>query len=347
MRLPPGCLTSRLRIGSYSVAMAGFAAAKRSWVAEGDDLDTARALYQDEYNGLDFSLEPVDETFAYRLTSIGDTEVSLRSNTVRASMRGTYMVSGQYLVTWFTAGAGTLDVGRDEVDMVTGLPVMSVRDRPVRFSTLDHRQSLVHFGAQFLETVAAERHRSRPGPLEFDSSHLATPAAAQAWMATMAEVARVLHDPNAGLLQVASAKRAAAVAVLDTFAHEITETGASVTTMSGVRLRRAVDFIHANAHRPITTQHIADAAGLSIRGVQESFRRTLDSAPLEVLREVRLERAHEELVHADASTSTVSEVAKRWGFMHLGRFAGTYAARFGESPSITLRTDGHTRRHLR
>jgi AraC-like DNA-binding protein len=327
--------------------MAGFASAERSWVAEGGDVDTARALYQDEYNGLDFSLEPVDQTFGYRLTSIGDTEVNLRSNTVRASMRGTYMVSGQYLVTWFTAGAGTLDVGRDEVDMVTGFPVMSVRDRPVRFDTVDHRQSMVHLGAGFLEAIAAERHGSLPGPITFDSAHLATPTAAQAWMSTMAAVARVLHDPNAGLLQVASAKRSAAVAVLDTFAHEITDTGASVTTLSGARLRRAVDFLHANAHRPITTQHIADAAGLSIRGVQESFRRTLDSAPLEVLREVRLERVHEELVHADASTSTVSEAAKRWGFMHLGRFAATYAARFGESPSTTLRTNGQTRRHRR
>jgi transcriptional regulator GlxA family with amidase domain len=27
----------------------------------------------------------------------------------------------------------------------------------------------------------------------------------------------------------------------------------------------------------------------------------------------------------------------RWGFGSLGRFAGTYRARFGESPSATLR----------
>jgi AraC-like DNA-binding protein len=33
---------------------------------------------------------------------------------------------------------------------------------------------------------------------------------------------------------------------------------------------------------------------------------------------------------------SVSEVAYRWGFTHMGRFAGTYRARFGVTPSRTL-----------
>jgi AraC-like DNA-binding protein len=46
---------------------------------------------------------------------------------------------------------------------------------------------------------------------------------------------------------------------------------------------------------------------------------------------------HQELSRADAWQVNVSEVAYRWGFTHLGRFAGAYRARFGESPSQTLR----------
>jgi AraC-like DNA-binding protein len=34
---------------------------------------------------------------------------------------------------------------------------------------------------------------------------------------------------------------------------------------------------------------------------------------------------------------SVSEVAFRWGFTHLGRFAGAYKERFGVPPSQTLR----------
>jgi AraC-like DNA-binding protein len=34
---------------------------------------------------------------------------------------------------------------------------------------------------------------------------------------------------------------------------------------------------------------------------------------------------------------TVAEVAAKWGFWHLGRFASTYRATFGELPSQSLR----------
>jgi AraC-like DNA-binding protein len=37
---------------------------------------------------------------------------------------------------------------------------------------------------------------------------------------------------------------------------------------------------------------------------------------------------------------SVAEVAARWGFSHLGRFAAAYRKRYGESPSHTLREAG-------
>jgi len=51
-------------------------------------------------------------------------------------------------------------------------------------------------------------------------------------------------------------------------------------------------------------------------------------------------RANEALRRSDPARVTVSAVAHRWGFAHLGRFASAYRARFGESPSVTLRSDG-------
>lgn len=47
---------------------------------------------------------------------------------------------------------------------------------------------------------------------------------------------------------------------------------------------------------------------------------------------------HEDLTGGDpARRHTVAEVAYRWGFAHLGRFAHDYRARYGESPSTTSR----------
>jgi AraC-like DNA-binding protein len=56
------------------------------------------------------------------------------------------------------------------------------------------------------------------------------------------------------------------------------------------------------------------------------------------VRDRRLERARDQLAVALPSDGiTVTEVAERWGFGHLGNFSGSYRKRFGESPSQTLR----------
>jgi transcriptional regulator GlxA family with amidase domain len=47
---------------------------------------------------------------------------------------------------------------------------------------------------------------------------------------------------------------------------------------------------------------------------------------------------HDELREADPHVTTVSQVAGRWGFLYLGRFAAAYREKFGERPSDTLRS---------
>jgi transcriptional regulator GlxA family with amidase domain len=71
--------------------------------------------------------------------------------------------------------------------------------------------------------------------------------------------------------------------------------------------------------------------------LQESFRRHVGVPPLTYLRRLRLEGVHAELSRAGPGQVSVSEVATRWGFTHLGRFAGAYRQRYGVTPSQTLR----------
>jgi transcriptional regulator GlxA family with amidase domain len=102
-------------------------------------------------------------------------------------------------------------------------------------------------------------------------------------------------------------------------------------------LRRAMVFIHENAHADIGLHEIAAAVNVTPRALQYGFRRHLNTTPLEYLRHIRLHRAHRDLEAADPAVDTVNAIAGRWGFAHAGRFSVTYKRLFGTAPSTTLR----------
>ena len=100
-------------------------------------------------------------------------------------------------------------------------------------------------------------------------------------------------------------------------------------------VKRAIDFMHANMHQPLTMTDVAEAAGVSVRSLQAAFRRFKDTTPAVYLRGIRLEAVHAELSLPE-NRLPVSEVALKWGFTQMGRFAAQYHARFGGYPSETL-----------
>ncbi len=102
-------------------------------------------------------------------------------------------------------------------------------------------------------------------------------------------------------------------------------------------VKRTLDAMHAEPGRLFTASELAGIAGVGIRVLQESFRQHVGVPPLTYLRRLRLEGVHSELSRAGPGQLSVSEVATRWGFTHLGRFAGAYRARYGVTPSQTLR----------
>jgi AraC-like DNA-binding protein/tetratricopeptide (TPR) repeat protein len=100
-------------------------------------------------------------------------------------------------------------------------------------------------------------------------------------------------------------------------------------------LRKALDLLEAESGRPWNVDDLAAACGVARRTLQKHFRHFLGRTPIELLRELRLDRARQELLRAPPE-ATVTEVATRSGFTHLGRFATRYRERHGESPSATL-----------
>lgn len=96
-------------------------------------------------------------------------------------------------------------------------------------------------------------------------------------------------------------------------------------------VKRAIDAIEAHPERPYTAATLARQAGVSVRSLQAGFRANAAMTPMRYLREVRLSRVHVDLRYD--GTATVAQIANRWGFTHLGRFAAAYASRYGAPPS--------------
>ena len=86
-----------------------------------------------------------------------------------------------------------------------------------------------------------------------------------------------------------------------------------------------------------TVHEVSELTGVSVRALQEGFRRQLGTTPMEYVRSCRLEAAHRALRAADPSEASVTDLATAAGFTHLGRFSVDYRKRFGCSPSATLR----------
>ncbi|MFI7545855.1 AraC family transcriptional regulator [Actinoplanes sp. NPDC049599] len=102
-------------------------------------------------------------------------------------------------------------------------------------------------------------------------------------------------------------------------------------------VQRVVDAINDAPDRAFSAADLAAIAGVSVRTLQEGFRRYVGCSPMAYLQSVRLNLAHEALRREDPARVTVAAVAHRSGFAHLGRFSTAYRARFGVSPSETLR----------
>ncbi|MGB5151728.1 MAG: AraC family transcriptional regulator [Mycobacterium sp.] len=121
-----------------------------------------------------------------------------------------------------------------------------------------------------------------------------------------------------------------------TYHADITEPPSS----SGRRaaIQEAMDYIDGHLAERITMASLARAVHMSVRSVQQGFREEVGMTPMTFVRERRLERVHSELADAIPSDGvTVTAVAERWGFHHLGSFGVEYRKRWGEAPSDTLR----------
>jgi AraC family transcriptional regulator, ethanolamine operon transcriptional activator len=191
-----------------------------------------------------------------------------------------------------------------------------------------------------VEELLLSRHaasRARPQAFDVDGwmrlrDGEAGRALGRAWYG---ELRRALRDPGALVDPVTSSRVEDAVldALLDA-TTELPSAGRPATRTDP--LRRAEEYLTAHLAEPVTVSELSRAVGVPVRTLHSGFRRSLGLPPKTYGRVLRLNAARVDLRKAGPGV-TVSQVAIRWGFFHLGNFAADYRRMFGESPSETLR----------
>jgi len=101
-------------------------------------------------------------------------------------------------------------------------------------------------------------------------------------------------------------------------------------------LSRALEYIDANPHLPVTVPELARVSGASIRTLEYAFRNYFDTSPKRYLKNHQLTGLRRELQEADQPI-VIQDIAYKWGLCHMGRLSRDYNTLFGELPSATLR----------
>jgi len=106
-------------------------------------------------------------------------------------------------------------------------------------------------------------------------------------------------------------------------------------------IQALVTCLAEHLSRPLHMPELCDLIVASDRTLRSCCAEFLGMTPTQYVLLRRLEEVRRALRDADSDIVSVGEVAHRFGFTELGRFAGRYRAAFGETPSTTLqRTPG-------
>ncbi|MEW2587344.1 helix-turn-helix transcriptional regulator [Streptomyces virginiae] len=310
---------------------------------ESGNLEATEAFLSAAYTPMQIGGRPADSRARISRTEAGGLSVDRLS--FGYTMRYDAGCLGKVcLVTMHSGTIVDTTGGREEVFGPGETFLLAPHDRPYEGQVREARYTITMFDPRLLGRVAAV-----PGgkDVRITGARAVGPAENRRLGAAVAYLRdHVLDDgvgsadPDGLLVSTAAQHLAATVlATLPNTARGDAATPRDTRDAHSDTLRRAVEFIEANAHRDITLTDIAASIPVTPRAVQYAFTRHAGTTPLAHLRRVRLTRAHAELRAADpAGATTVAGVAGRWGFAHQGRFAAAYRQEYGVSPSATLRS---------
>jgi AraC-like DNA-binding protein len=205
------------------------------------------------------------------------------------------------------------------------------------------RQLILKVDRQKLEQVCqAYIGRSLRAPIDFQLDMSLLSASGSGWRQLMAYLLSVLEAGGQGPAMPLAFAHIEETIVTHLLVHQPNNYRAEICAEPRGKfvvprcVKHAEAYIESHAREPISLADIAAHAGVSIRTLCQSFKTFRNTSPIAALRDVRLEGAHVDLLAGGADTS-VTDIAYRWGFNHLGRFSLLYHKRYGERPLDTLR----------
>lgn len=301
----------------------------------GTDVDDALAFFSADYGLRTPTVRRTSASTKWDFAGVGDGRMSLRTSRLGVDLHCESFVEDAFVIAWVRSGSSTMTAGGESVDLEPGVPVVLPTESVYEIHQRDVALSVVHLDRAFVTGLAGDP------AFTFDPLRRPSADGMRLWRSTVQQHSSRWLDMDHELDELA--RRDIAEAFSSAALRAFPQRASWRSSIAGngpehERLRRALEFVHAHANEAIGTPEIAAAAGLSARGLQQSLRRHLDQTPGELLREVRLEGAHTDLRRADRDELSVAEIARSWGFGHLGRFSAAYRSRFGELPSESLRS---------
>jgi AraC-like DNA-binding protein len=99
-------------------------------------------------------------------------------------------------------------------------------------------------------------------------------------------------------------------------------------------IEAAIRIARERAHEIHSVKDLCGVSGASERTLRRGFNERFGISPRSYLKAQRLIGARRDL-RASSQGETITDIANRWGFWHMGQFAKDYRQKFGELPSET------------
>jgi AraC-like DNA-binding protein len=173
-----------------------------------------------------------------------------------------------------------------------------------------------------------------------DGLTISVTAASHAKLLRLHEAAAHLAEHAPDIISHPEAARGLEQAMIETMlgcvAEPAAQTASTAWGRQSVILKRFFAALEANVDQPVYILELCQSIGVAERTLRMHCHDHLGMSPKQYLLLRRMNLARRALCAAHPSTTTVTEIATRFGFWELGRFAVAYRAWCGESPSASL-----------